>query len=708
MAEFEKPEIIWTDSSVPKSRTFDDFYFNEDNGPEESRFVFLQHNQLQARWGNLAHCSSQHQIFTIAETGFGTGLNFLTTWALWNKVAPKTATLHYIAIEKYPLNREQIKKSNSQWTELSLLAEQLYKQYPSPLQSNVNRLTFNRGRIKLTLIFDDAKNGLAGLRPSHSCAQHVHQSGYHYGSSFSPVDAWFLDGFSPAKNPDMWTLALYEVMAALSQKNTSIATSTSASDVRRNLHIAGFNVKATPGFGPKREMLAGFFEPSEKSNARDTHEEKPQRENGRATRQRARQKETPNASWHLSPNQQQSNIKHIAIIGAGLAGAHCAYALASRGFKITVLEKNNIASGASGNPQGVVYTRFSHQQDALAQFNRYALHYADSLYSNGFYDRNGERCGVLHLGMEDKQQAIQLKVAEQLKENKPLASWLTKLYSAEATQLDNDSEGLFTEYGGWLQPPEVCQHLLQHSNITVKEHTAVHSLTPIEAGWELDLGSDDNLTADAVIIANANSATQFEQTAQLAIKPIRGQMTYGEIADNEAFPLATCLCGEGYIAPAIKRQDKAETVCFGATFDLGRHDLAVSDEDNLKNLALAAQLISPAPLPNLRNIQGRASYRCTTRDYLPIVGPVCNTEEMLETFAPYRANKYTIIDQPGQYHRNLFINIGHGSRGLSYTPLAAEILASVITGEPLPIDEQLYRQVHPARFIIRDLVRNKV
>jgi tRNA 5-methylaminomethyl-2-thiouridine biosynthesis bifunctional protein len=122
---------------------------------------------------------------------------------------------------------------------------------------------------------------------------------------------------------------------------------------------------------------------------------------------------------------------------------------------------------------------------------------------------------------------------------------------------------------------------------------------------------------------------------------------------------------------------------------------------------MAEALVAPTKLP-IKNIQGRVSFRCSTRDYLPIIGPVADTPAMTTTFAAYKRNKYATIDQAGNYHRNLFINVGHGSRGLAYTPLAAEILASVISGEPLPIDEQLYRQLHPARFTIRDLVRNKI
>ena len=706
MAEFEKPEILWTQYGVPKSKRFDDFYFNEDGGLEESRFVFLQHNHLQSRWSNLKQQSSPPQVFSIAETGFGTGLNFLVAWQLWNKVAPATATLHYIAVEKYPLSGAQIAQAHKQWDELTPLAEQLVAQYPNPIDNKVNRLSFNNGRVKLTLIFDSAEKALAELLPSYTCAEQVRRHAHHYGCTLKTVDAWFLDGFSPSKNPDMWTPALYEIMAALSSNLTSISTFTSASDVRRGLQAVGFNVRRESGFGRKREMLAGTYDypPTLTRSTPNTAITQ-----GRATRQRAQKKETPATSWHLSAsNYSPKDIQHIAVIGAGLAGAHSAYALATRGFKVSVFEQSTIASGASGNPQGVVYTRFSHQHDALAQFNRYALHYADQLYSEGFYGRDGERCGVLHLSQNEKQQVVQQKIAEHLKSNSTLAKYLSRQQTVDATQLEGNNEGLFTQIGGWLQPAKVCQNLLKHPNISVREHTLVKRIQPRNHGWQLELDAPEKTAdADLVIIANANSAALFEQTAQLPIKPIRGQMTYGEITNVDSFALTTCLCGDGYIAPPIKHTNKSGTVCFGATFDLNKQDLNICEEDNHKNLALAAQLITPNALPPLQNLQGRASYRCTTRDYLPIVGPACNHEKMLEAFAPYRANKYTTIDQPGQFYNNLFINIGHGSRGLSYTPLAAEILASVITGEPLPIDEQLYRQIHPARFVIRDLVRNK-
>lgn len=221
----------WRDGQ-PYSSQFQDVYFSTEDGLAETEYVFLQGNNLAQRFSQL-----KNDRFTIIETGFGTGLNFLCTARLWLNNAPANSTLHFTTIEKYPLSVGEIEASHKLWPKLKPMSLPLLAQYPNLLTSKTVPLYDDR--VRLTLLLGDANRTLATL---HTTA-----------------DAWFLDGFAPAKNPEMWQPSLFQKMATLSKNNTTFATFTSASDVRRGLQAAGFEVSKRQGFGKKREMLVGKY-----------------------------------------------------------------------------------------------------------------------------------------------------------------------------------------------------------------------------------------------------------------------------------------------------------------------------------------------------------------------------------------------------------------------------------------------------------------
>lgn len=228
---YKTAALEWRDGQ-PYSGIFNDIYFSSENGLLETEHVFIHGNQLPVRWMNLASPD-----FTIIETGFGTGLNFLCAAAHWLKNTPKSAILHFISIEKFPLTAEDFAVALQHWKNLKPLADELISLYPQLLQSGSIEL-YER-RIVLTVHFADAGDA---IRDIHGKA-----------------DAWFLDGFAPAKNPEMWQPALFEFMAEHSGIGSSFATFTSAGFVRRGLKAAGFQVEKQPGFGRKREMMTGIY-----------------------------------------------------------------------------------------------------------------------------------------------------------------------------------------------------------------------------------------------------------------------------------------------------------------------------------------------------------------------------------------------------------------------------------------------------------------
>ena len=232
MTHYSPAKLEWRDGQ-PYASTFQDVYFSSDNGLLETDYVFLQGNALQSRWQTL---NTPH--FTIAETGFGTGLNFLSAIKLWLEVAPATAMLHYISTEKHPLSLQDLTSALALWPTLAEFSDHLLENYEKLLQGN-QALDLFQNRVCLSLLVGDATTQ---LRQIHGA-----------------VDAWFLDGFSPAKNPDMWQTELFQQMARLSAIGSTFATFTSAGHVRRNLAAAGFNTQKRAGFGKKREMLQGIL-----------------------------------------------------------------------------------------------------------------------------------------------------------------------------------------------------------------------------------------------------------------------------------------------------------------------------------------------------------------------------------------------------------------------------------------------------------------
>ena len=229
--------IIWDENQTPISRYFDDIYFNTNGAIDETRYVFIEGNSLYERF--LQH---QRESFTIAETGFGTGLSFLIAWQMFkqfreNKPNSPLKRLDFFSVEKYPLSEKEMSKVHSKIINsndsLSLLAKQL-RDSLNESQSIVLDDTH------LVICYDDITHYPKFLK-QQNCL----------------IDVWFFDGFSPAKNPEMWSESLFKKCYDLTNDGGSFATFTAAGFVRRNLINAGFNVKKHKGFGVKREMLIG-------------------------------------------------------------------------------------------------------------------------------------------------------------------------------------------------------------------------------------------------------------------------------------------------------------------------------------------------------------------------------------------------------------------------------------------------------------------
>ncbi|MBA6411925.1 bifunctional tRNA (5-methylaminomethyl-2-thiouridine)(34)-methyltransferase MnmD/FAD-dependent 5-carboxymethylaminomethyl-2-thiouridine(34) oxidoreductase MnmC [Parahaliea sp. F7430] len=658
-----RAELDWDAQGIPNSRQFEDIYYDRSNGLAESHYVFLQGNQLPDRW--------QHQrddSFVIGETGFGSGLNFLMTWQAWLEQAEAPPRLHFLSMECFPLRRDELARALANWPQLARLSEQLIAQYPEPIPG-VHRMTFEGGNVILDLWWAEANEALTDMLARQQPL----------------VDAWYLDGFAPSRNSALWQESLLKQLGQLSKPGATLATFTAASAVRRGLQAAGFEMHKGPGFGRKRERLLGqLAQPAEPAPLLGT-------------------------PWDI-PASSGAIPSSAIVLGAGLAGTATAAALAKRGIHVTVLESAEVAGAASGNQQGILYTRLSRQHSPLADFSVLSFSHAAALYrallASGelIAGRDGQLCGSFHLHRDNSELAL---LKELLTELPDLAEVLSADAASARLGVELASPGFWYPHSGWLSPPAICRHWLSQSKITLLEHCGQVTVSKHAGQWQARNHSGELLAeADCAVIACGHHSAAQSGLEWLPLQAIRGQ-TSSLPAGQPFEQLRAALCHDGYIAPARDGQH-----CIGATFNLNdsSQDLSIKDhQHNLQQLSQALPQWSAAlEALNPATLEGRVGFRCASPDYLPLVGPVPKLDDFVAQFAALRRNAKRDIPACGIFEQGLYLNTGHGSRGLSSTPLAAELLASQICHEPLPMTRELARALAPARFLIRDLGRKRL
>ena len=314
-----RPDLHWKDDGTPVDERVGDVYYSVEDGLAESRAVFLAGCGLPEAWQNRAQ-------FTIAELGFGTGLNFLAAWQMWRDTRAKDGWLNFVSFEGFPLDAEDVERALKPWPELADLAAKLCEDWP-PRAKGVRQISWPEERISLILHIGLIEDTLPQAQFT--------------------ADAWFLDGFNPAKNEAMWDDNLWPLIAERSAPSAQAATFTVAGAVRRGLAAAGFTVEKKPGHGRKRERLEAKFEGSQKRSAR---------------------------TFSATPK--------VAILGAGIAGSCLARALTDRGASVTVFERDAApAQGTSGNPLALVMPRLDAADTAQARLLIDAYLSAQAFYS---------------------------------------------------------------------------------------------------------------------------------------------------------------------------------------------------------------------------------------------------------------------------------------------------------------------------------------
>lgn len=552
----ETAQLIWRDGQ-PVSQRFGDVYFSRENGLAETRYVFLEQNRLPERFQKLPDGGA----FVVAETGFGTGLNFLATWALWRDQAPPEAVLHFVSVERYPLTRPDLQRALALWPELSEIATSLIDQYP-PEVRGLHRLVLDHGRVHLSLYFGDAVTGFRDMALQ--------------------ADAWFLDGFAPACNPDLWEDQLLSTIADHSGAGTSIATFTAVGAVRRALNERGFEMQKVPGFGRKREMLAGRI---------------------------------PTVTVDIPRTPE------VTIIGAGIAGSLVASQLARRGVNVTVLEQGSQpAEGASGNDQGALYIKPGVDYSPETDLALHALLYAQRFY--GYLDDTvWHQTGVLLMATSEREQDRQDRLLARNDYPDAVMQALDLQQASELAGVPLTSGGLWFARSGWLQPPALCRQLLSHPRITVRYEAVVERIEPTPKGECLTCRDGTVQTTSHVVLAAGHHTPRWLPGGPSAyrFRPIRGQITQVD-SERLATP-SIVLCGSGYLCPGHLGQ-----TTFGATFDLHDPDTNVTSEGHEQNVShVEAMLHAPWARnkpPTPEDMNGRVGFRATTHDRQPVVGAV--------------------------------------------------------------------------------------
>ena len=563
---------------TPYSEAFGDVYHSVAGGPAQAEHVFLQGNGLPQRW-------AKRERFVILETGFGFGLNFLVTLNAWRRNGG--GKLHYVAVERHPFKLQDLRTLHERYPKLREEAAQLHAIWP-PLVSGGHRAELDG--VTLTLFFSDIRI-LRELRLA--------------------ADAIFLDGFSPAKNPEMWSSQLMRNVSRLAAPGATAATWSVAAQVRGSLECVGFAVEKRAGFGHKKEMLV----------ARNTR---------------------PGKTF---PRKE----KNALVVGAGLAGAAVCERLCARGWQVELVDRREgPAQEASGNPAGAFHPVVTPDDSIFARLTRAGFLHAVSRWKR-LQNVRWDQCGLLQLARDEREAASQLRSVDGLPPE--YAQAVTDEEAAAHAGVPVAAGGVWFPEAGWIDPRSLVNAQLEACGTRLRR----------TFGKELGKLPQDRI----VVLANSFDAPKLQPVPHLRLRRVRGQLTYVPGTEFEA-PRVVVLRG-GMVLPPV---DGACMV--GASFDIDDADPAPRADSDAGNLERLQKMIPLASIP--KAVGGRVGFRSVTPDRLPVAGALAE---------------------------NVYGAFAYGSRGLVWATLAAELIASQLEGEPLPLEGKLVDALSPLRFKMR-------
>ena len=654
MLTVQPPQLNFNSDAIPCCERFDDPYFSLLDPLRESQYVFLNSTHIRQRW--------RHKHFTIGELGFGFGINFLSTAQAWIEQHSSNHSLNFISIEKYPVAPADLVKCYQRLKIAPALTGPLLRRYPLPVRG-FHRIEFSEHNIFLTLIFGEAIDCLK------ECD--------------AKADAWYLDGFAPSKNPALWTPAIAAEIYRLTHINGTFSTYSAASQVSKAFAGAGFKINKMPGFGKKRAMMTG-------------------------QRQRA---DAPSVfplkqkSWLFNAKKTSAD-KSAVVIGAGLAGCIISAALARRGWQVTLIERHaRLASAASGNPNAILMPRLSIDHDAQAQLTLcgylYSIRYLHDL-QNDANSFGWRQCGVIQIPRDESQWRRMNTIASQEAIPTALLQPVSRRHASELSQCEIAHDGWYMPLAGYLDPRALCQTLMEKyaSNINIIFNTQVTSISNHGGKWRAyaDHASEIH-AAGHLIVANAFSARQFNQTAWCELQAKRGQITLIPASECNMQP-SRVICADAYITP-----DSYGNIILGASFISNDTNTDVRPQEQAQNIQKIQKIMPAFTVKNIHSLNGRVAIRAVSRDRLPIVGPVANKSAFDKTYKPAALGSTRYHYPRPDYLPGLYLLTGFGSRGLAWIPLCSEALACDMCGQPSPLSRTLRNAIHPNRILMKNLTR---
>lgn len=467
-----------------------------------------------------------------------------------------------------------------------------------------------------------------------------------YRSNGFRIDAWFFDGFAPKLNPALWQTEILQVVARLSRPGTTLATYSVAGEFRRALADTGFAVRKIPGYASKREMLQAEITPGGDALAR-------------------------------------SERRSVCVVGGGLAGCSTAWELARSGWQVYLVEReNSLATQGSGNPQGILHCNLSTLDSPANQFNLHAYLYAARYYEafSATHDIGWQRSGMLQVAVIPRLQKRFRQLADSGDYAAPLFEYLDASAASALAGVALQAPALHYPASGWLSPPALCKAWASHPAIAVQSGTQVTALEQASDGWRLHLRAGaamSSLDVARVVLCNGADLHLFAQTRHYPVIGNRGQVDVYEAL--EAPQVRTILCGQGYVLPAMGRRQS-----IGGSYYIGDTSEQAMNARTREHLGFAAQVdpeLAAAFAQQAPLIQ-RQGMRCVTPDRMPLAGPACKPAE-----------------DGGEEYAGLYLNVGHGSHGLTRTPFCAAWLASLFNRTPAPFTNELAQLVLPQRYV---------
>ncbi|WP_198087791.1 FAD-dependent 5-carboxymethylaminomethyl-2-thiouridine(34) oxidoreductase MnmC [Variovorax sp. E3] len=556
--------VTWRADGVPRSERFDDIYHTETGALAQSRHVFLGGCGLPQAW------AGQPQ-WLILETGFGLGLNFLTTWQAWRADPGRPRLLHFVSVEAHPVSADDLLRAAEAYPELAALAGELAAQWHG-LLPGFHRLAFDDGRVLLTVCIGDVQPMLRAQR--------------------FEADSIFLDGFSPQQNPDMWSPETLKTVSRFARQGTRVATWTIAQPVQDALQQYGFSVDEYEGLPPKRDCLRGAFAPAWTVRRREPVPERI---------------DTPG---------------HCAVIGAGLAGAAVAASLARRGWRVTVLDAaERPASGASGLPVGMLAPHVSPDDALLSRLTRAGIRATWSELTRLLEEgRDWRASGVL-----ERRPDGDVRVPAGWSDSGPNESWPANAGQLAAAGLPGDTPALWHDRAAWVRPHRLIAAWLGQPGVTFRGGCRVTRLERNENRWQLfDSANAVWIEADRVVICAGYESGHFAPT--LPLQPVRGQVAWGTTPDGADLP-ATPINGDGHLIARVPHEEGPPIWLAGATFDRDSTNLSPHAADSEANRERLARL-HPASAAALASsfaqdaVNTWVGVRCASGDRRPLVGPL--------------------------------------------------------------------------------------